>query len=50
MKLHFDDADFDGQLQRSMAKVVEGCADAGEVIATGAAIAAGDVGSWYQAW
>jgi alpha-beta hydrolase superfamily lysophospholipase len=50
VKLYFDDPDFDGQLQRSMAKVVEGCADAGEVIATGAAIAAGDVGSWYQAW
>lgn len=50
MQLHFDDADFDGQLQRSMAKVVEGCADAGEVIATATAIEPGDLGSWYQAW
>jgi alpha-beta hydrolase superfamily lysophospholipase len=50
LQLHFDDADFDGQLQRSMAKVVEGCADAGEVLATAGAIEPGNMGSWYQAW
>jgi alpha-beta hydrolase superfamily lysophospholipase len=50
VKLFFDDADFDGQLQRSMAKVVEGCADAGEVIATASTITAGDLDSWFQGW
>jgi alpha-beta hydrolase superfamily lysophospholipase len=50
VKLYFDDADFDGQLQRSMAKIVEGCADAGEAIATASVITPGDLDSWYRAW
>jgi pimeloyl-ACP methyl ester carboxylesterase len=50
VKLYFDDADFDGQLQRSMAKVVEGCAEVGEVIATASAIRTGDLESWYEGW
>jgi len=50
MKLFFDDAGFDGQLQRSVGKADSGMANVGECLAIAAQIAPGDRDSWYQAW
>lgn len=50
MKLFFDDTEFDGQLQRTAAKVRYGAADLGEVLAIAARITPGDYDSWYEQW
>ena len=50
MKLYFDDADFDGQLQRSIGKADSGMANVGECLAIAQQITPGDRDSWYQAW
>jgi hypothetical protein len=50
MKLYFDDAAFDGQLQRSVGKADSGMANVGECLAIAGQIAAGDRDSWYKAW
>ncbi|GAA3636699.1 alpha/beta fold hydrolase [Microbacterium awajiense] len=50
MKLFFDDASFDSELQRTAAKASYGCADLGEVFAIAARITPADLDSWYRAW
>ncbi len=50
MKLFFDDAEFDGQLQRTAAKAGCGSCDLGEVLALSARITPGDYDSWYREW
>jgi hypothetical protein len=50
MKLFFDDENFDGQLQRSVAKCDSGMANVGECLYIASLIAAGDRDSWYQQW
>lgn len=50
MKLVFDDPDFDGQLQRTIAKDNFGMANAGECLAIAAKISGGDASSWYPAF
>jgi pimeloyl-ACP methyl ester carboxylesterase len=50
VKLYFDDAAFDGQLQRSVGKADSGMANVGECLAIAEQIAAGDRDSWYRAW
>jgi hypothetical protein len=50
MKLVFDDPDFDGQLQRSVAKDNFSMANAGECLAIAAKVSAGDASSWYPAF
>lgn len=50
MKLYFDDANFDGQLQRSVGKADSGMANVGECLAIAGQITAGDRDSWYRAW
>ena len=50
MKLYFDDASFDGQLQRSVGKADSGMANVGECLAIAGQITPGDRDSWYQAW
>jgi len=50
VKLYFDDAGFDGQLQRSVGKADSGMANVGECLAIAAQITPGDRDSWYQAW
>jgi len=50
MKLYFDDANFDGQLQRSVGKADSGMANVGECLAIAAQITPGDRDSWYSAW
>ena len=50
MKLVFDDPDFDGQLQRTVAKDSFGMANAGECLAIAAKIFDGDASSWYPAF
>ncbi len=50
MKLFFDDENFDGQLQRSIAKTDSGMANAGECLYIASQITAGDRDSWYRAW
>jgi pimeloyl-ACP methyl ester carboxylesterase len=50
MKLYFDDADFDGQLQRSVGKADSGMANVGECLAIAGQITPGDRDSWYRAW
>ncbi len=50
VKLYFDDAGFDGQLQRSIGKADSGMANVGECLAIAAQITPGDRDSWYQAW
>ena len=50
VKLFFDDAEFDGQLQRTAAKACYGCTDLGEMFAVAARIPAGDYDSWYGEW
>jgi hypothetical protein len=50
MKLYFDDADFDGQLQRSVGKADSGMANVGECLAIAERITPGDRDSWYRAW
>ncbi len=50
MKLYFDDADFDGQLQRSVGKCDAGMANVGECLYIASQIEPGHRGSWYAAW
>ena len=50
MKLYFDDASFDGQLQRSVGKADSGMANVGECLAIAEQITPGDRDSWYRAW
>jgi pimeloyl-ACP methyl ester carboxylesterase len=50
MKLFFDDAEFDGQLQRTAAKAACRAADLGQVLAVARRITPGDYGSWYGQW
>lgn len=50
MRLFFDDADFDGQLQRSIGKADSGMANVGECLAIAQQITPGDRDSWYMAW
>jgi pimeloyl-ACP methyl ester carboxylesterase len=50
VKLFFDDEDFDGQLQRSVAKCDAGMANVGECLYVASQITPGDRDSWYAAW
>lgn len=50
MKLYFDDASLDGQLQRSVGKADSGMANVGECLAIAERITPGDRDSWYRAW
>jgi hypothetical protein len=50
VKLYFDDANFDGQLQRSVGKCDSGMANAGECLYIATQIAPGYRDSWYQEW
>jgi hypothetical protein len=50
MKLFFDDADFDAQLQRTAAKAAYRACDFGEVFAIARRITPGDYDSWYREW
>lgn len=50
MQLHFDDAELDGQLQRTMVKALARSADPGEALAAAARIEPGDPDSWYSEW
>lgn len=50
MKLYFDDENFDGQLQRSIAKADVGAANIGECLYIASRIAPGDRDSWYEQW
>jgi hypothetical protein len=45
MKLFFDDAEFDGELQRAISKAYERCSDIGECLATAQRIQQGDYDS-----
>lgn len=50
MKLFFDDAEFDAQLQRTAAKVACRAADLGQVLGVARRITPGDYASWYAQW
>ena len=50
MRLHFEDEDFDGQLQRGVSYAPYGLADLGEAMATAERIASEDRDSWYSEW
>lgn len=50
MKLFFDDANFDGQLQRTVGKCDAGMANVGECMYIASRIAPGDRDSWYAQW
>lgn len=50
MKLFFDDAEMDGQLQRSLIAANSASADLGEVMATAARVKVGDYHSWFNEW
>ena len=50
MKAYFDDAEFDGQFQRTLYHSYERAADLGEAFSTAARIKPGDYGSWYDEW
>lgn len=50
MKLFFDDASFDGQLQRSVGMADSGMANVGECLAIAAQVEPGDRDSWLAAW
>jgi dienelactone hydrolase len=50
VKLFFDDAEFDGQLQRTAAKTVCRAADLGQVLAVARRITQGDYDSWHAEW
>ena len=50
MKLYFDDADFDQQLQRTFAKASSRVCDVGEVLAVAHRIVPGNLDSWHDEW
>ncbi len=50
MKLYFDDAEFDQQLQRTFAKASSRVCDVGEVFAIAHRIESGNLDSWHDEW
>jgi hypothetical protein len=50
VKLFFDDADFDAQLQRTASAAYSNSADLGEVLATAQRVKPGDPASWFVEW
>jgi dienelactone hydrolase len=50
VKLYFEDAAFDGQLQRSVGKADAAMANVGECLAIAEQITPDDRDSWYDAW
>jgi hypothetical protein len=50
MVTFLDDSEFDGQLVRTLAAAMRGCADLGEVFATTELVTSGDFDSWHTAW
>ncbi len=48
--IHFDDREFDAQLERAIGKAYYGCADAGECLTTADRIEDGEYDSWYEEW
>jgi hypothetical protein len=50
IKLHFDDSEFDGQLQRTATAALSGSADLGEMMVAAGQIVPGDNDSWWTAW
>ncbi len=50
MKLHFEDPEMDGELQRTLIAANAACADLGETMATASRITEGDYDSWYSEW
>lgn len=50
MKLYFEDADFDQQLQRTVAKAQSRVCDVGEVFAVAHRIEPGNLDSWHDEW
>jgi hypothetical protein len=50
MKLFFDDAEMDGQLQRTLIAANAGSADLGETLATASRVTPGDYDSWFDEW
>ena len=50
MKLFFDDAEFDAQLQRTAAKAACRAADLGQVLSVARHVTPGDYASWYAQW
>ena len=50
MKLYFDDADLDGQLQRTATAALSSSADLGEMLVAAQRITPGDAASWWNSW
>jgi alpha-beta hydrolase superfamily lysophospholipase len=50
MKVHFDNAEYDGQLLRALGYTYYGGADIGECLSTARRITEGDDDSWYREW
>lgn len=50
MKLYFDDAEFDGQLQRTAGATYAQSADLGEMMVAAAKVIPGDHDSWFTVW
>jgi hypothetical protein len=50
MKLYYDNADYDAQLQRTFAAVCSGAADPGEALVAASRAKAGDGDGWHAAW
>ena len=50
MRLFFDDAEFDSQLQRAAAKAACRAADLGQVLSVARRIKPGDYASWFAQW
>lgn len=50
MKLWFDDAEFDSQLQRTAAAAYPQSADLGEMLVAAGKVTPGDYDSWFAAW
>ena len=50
MKLFFDDAEFDAQLQRTATATYSRSADLGEMLVAAAKVKPGDNDSWWAAW
>ncbi|ELY32145.1 dipeptidyl aminopeptidase/acylaminoacyl peptidase [Natrialba magadii ATCC 43099] len=46
----FESDEFTAQLERTLGKVYDGCADVGECLATAGRIEDGDYESWYDEW
>ncbi len=50
MVMLHEDADMDGQLQRTLMGAYADCADLGEAMATAGRVAPGDYAQWYEEW